>query len=408
MAKITIDLDGVFDPLMTFAGRQPLIEPKGKRGKIDGIFLALTLVVLIIGLVTLFSASHAYAYYNKGDSYFYIQRQSLWAFIGVAAMLFASQVNHKFIENFTIVIVGVSLILLVVALFFRDSHGFARWLRFGSGFQFQPSEVAKFAIIVLFSHMAAVYDKDMKTFKYGFLPFAACLGVFCLLVLAERHLSGTVIMGLLGVMMMWYGGTNIKWFGAMLALVGLAVLVILIVPSFMNYATARVESWMDPYLDAKGEGYQTIQSLIAIGSGGLFGTGIGNSRQKYLYIPEPQNDFIFAVWCEETGFIGACAVLLLFALLIWRGFMIAKTCDDEFGKLLAAGCITHVGMQVLLNIAVVTNTIPNTGISLPFFSYGGTALMMTLGEMGIILSVSKHSRISNPPEKNPAEGVNAK
>ena len=162
----------------------------------------------------------------------------------------------------------------------------------------------------------------------------------------------------------------------------------------MQYATARVTTWLDPYVDAQGDGYQTIQSLIAIGSGGLWGTGLGNSRQKYLYIPEPQNDFIFAVVCEELGFIGAAIVVILFALLVWRGFVIAMRCPDKFGSLLAAGCVMHVGMQVLLNIAVVTNTIPNTGISLPLFSYGGTALLMTLGEMGVVLSVSKKSALA--------------
>ena len=162
----------------------------------------------------------------------------------------------------------------------------------------------------------------------------------------------------------------------------------------MEYATNRVTMWRDPYVDAQGEGYQTIQALIAIGSGGLWGTGLGNSRQKYLYIPAPQNDFIFAVVCEELGFIGATIVLLIFALLIWRGYTIAMNCPDRFGSLLAAGCVTHIGMQVLLNIAVVTNTIPNTGISLPLFSYGGSALMMTLGELGVVLSVSKKSTLN--------------
>ena len=193
--------------------------------------------------------------------------------------------------------------------------------------------------------------------------------------------------------MMWFGGTRLRYFGMLIGLGIAAVAVILIVPSFMEYATNRVTMWTNPYADAKGEGYQTIQALIAIGSGGLWGTGLGNSRQKYLYIPAPQNDFIFAVVCEELGFIGASLVLILFALLVWRGYVIAINCPDRFGSLLAAGCVTHIGMQVLLNIAVVTNTIPNTGISLPLFSYGGSALMMTLGELGVVLSVSKKSNL---------------
>lgn len=367
-----------------------------KYGNIDIPFLVLTLIVLVIGLVTLFSASHAYAYYNRGDSYYYIQRQLVWAAAGVIAMMVISQLNFKWIEKWAAVVFAGSVVLLIIAvLFMRNSRGFARWIYIGN-FSFQPSEVAKFAIILLFAHMAATYREKMSQRKYGLWPFIVCLGLVCGLVLLERHLSGTIIIGLIGVSMMFFGGSNLRFFLIALGIIAVGALIIVLIPYTMEYATARVQSWMDPYADAKGEGYQTIQSLIAIGSGGLFGTGIGNSKQKYLYIPEPQNDFIFAVGCEELGFVGATFILLLFALLIWRGFAIARNCSDHFGSLLAAGCTMHVGMQVLFNIAVVTNTIPNTGISLPFFSYGGTALMMTLGEMGIVLSVSKKSRLSNP------------
>ena len=193
--------------------------------------------------------------------------------------------------------------------------------------------------------------------------------------------------------MMWFGGTKLRYFAMLVGAGAAAVVIVLIVPAFMEYAGDRVTTWLDPYSDPLGEGFQTIQALIAIGSGGIWGAGLGNSRQKYLYIPEPQNDFIFPVVCEELGFIGASLILILFALLIFRGYVIAMRCPDKFGALLAAGCITHIGLQVVLNIAVVTGTIPNTGISLPLFSYGGTALMMTLGEMGVVLSVSKKSSI---------------
>ena len=390
MKAITIDINS-FIPVN--AAKERLFEPRKRRGKIDIPFLVITLILLAVGLVMLFSASYAYAFYNKGNSFYYIERQLLFAVMGVAAMLAVSQVNYKILQKYSLLLYAGAVALLIVALFMRDERGFARWIYIGN-FSFQPSEIAKFAIIVLFAHFAATNASKMKTFQYGVLPFAMCLGLVVVLIIAEKHLSGTIIIGALGIAMMWFGGTRLRYFGMLVAAGAAAVLIILIVPSFMEYATNRVTMWMDPYADAKGEGYQTIQALIAIGSGGLWGTGLGNSRQKYLYIPAPQNDFIFAVVCEELGFIGASFVLILFALLIWRGFVIAMNCPDRFGSLLAAGCVTHIGMQVLLNIAVVTNTIPNTGISLPLFSYGGSALMMTLGELGVVLSVSKKSNLN--------------
>ena len=390
MKAITIDLES-FIPVNVLS--EPIFEPRKKRGKIDVTFLILVLVLLTFGLVMLFSASYAYAFYNKDDSFYYIKRQFFFAVVGVVAMLAVSQVNYKILQKYSLLLFAGSITLLVVALFMRDSAGFARWIYIGN-FSFQPSEVAKFAIIVLFAHFADVNASKMRTFRYGVLPFGICLGMVVLLIIAERHLSGTVIIGALGIAMMWFGGTDWKYFAMLIGAGVLLVTIILVVPTFMNYATARVTTWVDPYSDALGDGYQTIQALIAIGSGGLWGTGLGNSRQKYLYIPEPQNDFIFPVVCEELGFIGAAFILILFALLIWRGYVIAIRCPDKFGSLLAAGCTTHIGMQVLLNIAVVTNTIPNTGISLPLFSYGGTALLMTLGELGVVLSVSKKSTMT--------------
>lgn len=390
MKAITIDLES-FIPVNVLS--EPIFEPRKKRGKIDVTFLILVLVLLTFGLVMLFSASYAYAFYNKDDSFYYIKRQFFFAVVGVVAMLAVSQVNYKILQKYSLLLFAGSITLLVVALFMRDSAGFARWIYIGN-FSFQPSEVAKFAIIVLFAHFADVNASKMRTFQYGVLPFGICLGMVVLLIIAERHLSGTIIIGALGIAMMWFGGTDWKYFAMLIGAGVLLVTIILVVPTFMNYATARVTTWVDPYSDALGDGYQTIQALIAIGSGGLWGTGLGNSRQKYLYIPEPQNDFIFPVVCEELGFIGAAFILILFALLIWRGYVIAIRCPDKFGSLLAAGCTTHIGMQVLLNIAVVTNTIPNTGISLPLFSYGGTALLMTLGELGVVLSVSKKSTMT--------------
>ena len=390
MKAITIDLNS-FIPVA--AAKEHLFEPKHRRGKIDVTFLVLVLVLLTVGLVMLFSASHAYAFYNEGNSFYFIERQLFFAVVGVVAMLFVSQVNYKILQKYSLLLfAGAVALLLIADIFMRDQYGFARWIYIGS-FSFQPSEVAKFAIIVLLAHFAATNADKMQTFKYGVAPFGICLGIVALLVILSRHLSGTIIIGALGISMMWFGGTKFRYFGALLGVGAAGVALIIIFPQFMAYTGDRVQVWLDPYSYYHEGGFQTIQSLIAIGSGGLWGAGLGNSRQKYLYIPEPQNDFIFPVVCEELGFIGASAIVLLFALLVARGFIIAMRCPDKFGALLASGCVTHIGLQVLLNIAVVTNTIPNTGISLPFFSYGGTALLMTLGEMGVVLSVSKKSSI---------------
>ena len=390
MKAITIDLNS-FIPKA--AAKEHILEPKHRRGKIDITFLVIVLVLLTIGLVMLFSASHAYAFYNKGNSFYYIERQLFLAVGGVAAMLALSQINYKIFQKYSILIYcGAAMLLLIADIFMCDQYGFARWIYIG-GFSFQPSEIAKFAIIVLFAHFAATNAEKMKTFRYGVMPFGVALGIVALLVILSRHLSGTIIIGALGISMMWFGGTRFVYFGALIGVGAAAVALVIIFPQFMAYTGDRVQVWLDPYSYYHEGGFQTIQALIAIGSGGIWGAGLGNSRQKYLYIPEPQNDFIFPVVCEELGFIGASAIILLFALLVARGYIIAMRCPDKFGSLLAAGCVTHIGLQVLLNLAVVTNTIPNTGISLPFFSYGGTALLMTLGEMGVVLSVSKKSSI---------------
>ncbi len=390
MKPITIDLQS-FIPVA--AAKERFFVRRKQRGPIDATFLILVLILLTFGLVMLFSASYAYAYYNDGDSFLYIKRQLFFAVVGVVAMLFiGTRINFKILQKYSLLLFAVTIFLLIAVLFVRDQSGFSRWLYIGT-FSFQPSEIAKFAIIVLFAHFAAQNADRMKTFQYGVLPFAVCLGLVAVLMILEPHVSGTILIGMLGIMMMWFGGTNWRWF-ALIAGVGVAGLaVVVFTPNLLEYAQTRVEMWQDPYLDYSGSGYQTIQSLIAIGSGGLWGTGLGNSKQKYLYIPEPQNDFIFAVVCEELGFIGATIIVILFALLVWRGFIIAVRSTDRFGSLLAAGCTFHVGIQAALNIAVVTNSIPNTGISLPFFSSGGTALLMLLGEMGVILSVSRTSTL---------------
>ena len=230
----------------------------------------------------------------------------------------------------------------------------------------------------------------MKTFRFGVLFLGIVVGLVCVLVVLEPHLSATVLIFLIGLTMMVVGGMSLKWLVGGAAFVAAAAVVVL--SGVVSYAQDRITYWLDPWSAPVGEGYQTIQSLLSIGSGGLLGRGLGQSRQKYLWVPEPHNDFIFAIVCEELGLIGALIIIALFAFLMWRGFVISIKAPDKFGSMLALGLTFQVGIQMALNVLVVTNTIPNTGISLPFFSYGGTSLMLLLFEMGIILSISRCSK----------------
>ena len=359
------------------------------HGKMDIVFLSLVLMLLTVGLVMLFSASYAFSLEYYDNSYKFISRQALFAVVGVVAMLVISRIDYHFWRKFAPAIYIISIIMLVILLIFPpmvEGMDVKRWLVIGS-FSFQPSEIAKFSIILFFSSLIAANHKDINR------PIMLCvllglLGLVCLLIIAEPHLSATVLVFCIGIVMIVVGGLSIKYIigGAILAGVGGIVFVF---SGAISYVADRLQYWRDPWSDATGKGFQTIQSLLAIGSGGILGRGIGQSRQKYLYLPEPHNDFIFSIVCEELGLIGAMIVILLFCLLVWRGFKIAMNASDKFGALLAIGLTFQVGLQAMLNIWVVTNTIPNTGISLPFFSYGGTSLLILLAEMGLVLSVSR-------------------
>ncbi len=353
-------------------------------------FLAILLALLSFGLLMLYSAGYAVALYRRGDAYTYIRPQLLFAALGAVAMYMASRIDYHIWHKLAWPLLGISLALLVIVLFMPEYNGCKRWIVLPGLGTLQPSEIAKFSVVLVFSHIISLNHDRMKTFSTGVLPFALVLGCVAVLMLLEPHLSGTVLILGIGAVLMFIGGTGLKWFG--LAAVGGAAAIaaaVLFLPDLVPYAASRLSSWLDPFADPLGEGHQTIQSLYAIASGGAVGLGLGNSRQKYLYVPEPQNDFIFSILCEELGFVGAAAVLLLFLALFLRGMVIAVRARDKFGALLVVGFVTQVILQAVLNIAVVTNTIPNTGISLPFFSSGGTSLLMLLGEMGIVLSVSR-------------------
>lgn len=365
-----------------------------QQGKVDPVFLSLTLILLIIGLIMLFSASYAYSYTYFGTSYKFFFKQLFFAVVGVVAMFALSKIDYHKFRKFAVIAYVVSLGLLALVLALPAVAGVHRWISIPGIGQFQPSEIGKFSIVLLFSHLIAKnYEKMNKLSFVGFLIML--LGLVCSLVVVETHLSATVLIFFIGMILIVIGGIPGKFIAiGSTVVIGLVVSGAFALKYLIHYASDRLEIWRNPWADPTGDGYQTIQSLLAIGSGGIFGRGIGQSRQKYLWVPEPHNDFIFSIVCEELGLIGAIVIVLLFCALVWRGFEIAMNAPDKFGSLMAVGLTFQVGLQVLLNILVVTNTIPNTGISLPFFSYGGTALCLLLAQMGIVLSISRAASLS--------------
>lgn len=362
-------------------------------GRLDVTFLSFVLILLTIGLVMLFSASYAYSLEYYGNSYKFISRQALFAVIGIASMFAISHIDYHVWRKLSWPIYLVTLAMLIFLLAMPpmvSGMDVKRWLVIGP-INFQPSEIAKFALITLFATLISANYKLMNNFKF-ILFLVILLGLTCGLIVLEPHLSATVLVFAIGIVLMVVGGLQKRYIiGG--AAVGVGAIAAAIVTGLISYGSDRIKYWLDPWLAPKNEGFQTIQSLLAIGSGGILGRGMGQSRQKYLWVPEPHNDFIFSIVCEELGLIGAIIIILLFALLVWRGFTIAMHSPDKFGSLLAIGLTFQVGLQAMLNIWVVTNTIPNTGISLPFFSYGGTSLLILLAEMGVVLSVSRNSNI---------------
>ena len=366
------------------------IRKKKRLGRADGAFIAATLILVVFGLIMMFSASSANALYYHGDSYYYIKDQVLFAVLGLIAMTVISYIPYRILHRFAWLLYFVSEVMLIITLFMPELNGAKRWIIIG-GFTFQPSEVTKFAVICLFAHLIATRPENMKNIRYGFILPMLILGSIAGIMLQQTHLSGTILICTVGVLMILVGGAKMRWFVTSGLVVVPAGLAFIFFTNKMAYAMERINMWLDPFQDRMGAGHQTIQSLFAIGSGGLMGLGLGNSRQKHLYVPEPQNDFIFAIICEELGFIGAVFVIVLFLFFVYRGFAIALNARDKFGAMLAIGVTLQIGIQALFNIAVVTNTIPNTGISLPFFSQGGTSLFMLLAEVGVVLSVSRFS-----------------
>ena len=355
---------------------------------LDIPFLVLLLVLLVVGLTMLYSASYAQSEYDTGYTVTtrYLQKQAASGMIGLVVMIFVSKISTDFWLRAAWPLYWISVVLLLSVLLFGQSvNGAKRWINI-AGLQFQPSEIAKFTMILLFARLTKGFGSSVGQFRYGVMGFScALLGILVPLAL-EKHLSAIMLMGLVAVVMMFVAGTHPKW---LLAGAGVAVLFVVVYISFMGYAGDRVTAWLHPESDPRDTGYQILQSLYAIGSGGVFGLGLGKSRQKYLYLPFQYNDYIFAVICEELGFIGALLIIALFSAFILRGYWIALRAPDRFSTVFAAGLVTLIAVQTALNLCVVTNLLPSTGIALPFFSYGGTALVVNLAEMGIVLRISR-------------------
>lgn len=367
------------------------------QARMDSRLLLLILALSLLGSLMIFSASTAYAEAHFGDAYYFAKRQAFFLGIGILFMFFTSRFSAENLAKYAIPLFAVTLALLaLVPLLGTEAGGAKRWIALGP-FTFQPSEIAKTALIILlaryFSHPRV--QRIMAKRRHGnlvfgiFIPIALFLCV-CLLVLLEKHLSCIIILGCITVSMIFVSGANGKALGTMC--IGGASAVAIFALS-VEYTRRRITIWLNPALYPRDGGWQTLQGLMAIGSGGLFGLGLGKSRLKHLYVSEPQNDFIFTIVCEELGLVGAVVILSLFALLVIRGFTVAERQSDRFSVLLGMGLTIKLAIQVLLNIAVITNALPNTGISLPFFSYGGSSLVMLFTEMGILLSLSRRAHL---------------
>ena len=373
---------------------------KAKKSQVDFVLIIIIIILLSFGIVMVLSASAPSALAETGDSYTYVTKQAIFAVGGLAIMWFVSKIDYRIYKKFYWLIywcsVGVLLLVLIPGLGI-NAGGARRWINVGFS-QFQPSEITKIGMIIFYAGYLSDHKEDLRSFKKGFIyPLLWLMPPVLIALFIQNHLSVGIVMSAITFVMMLMAGCRLLYFVITGLVVGGGGIAALMAYFSMagdsagdsNFRFGRILNYMDPWQDPTGQGWQTIQSLYAIGSGGLFGVGLGESKQKYLYVSEPQNDFIFSILAEELGFVGCVVVIVLFALFIWRGILIAMKAPDMFGSLLATGITTLVMVQVVINIGVVTNTIPNTGMSLPFFSAGGTALVMLLGMCGILLNISK-------------------
>ena len=364
--------------------------------RMDYILFITVLILLSLGVIMVLSASAPSALSETGKSYTYFVRQFIFAVIGIGIMLFISKIDYRFYKKYYWLVYAVSVLVLLLVLIpglGREVNGATRWIGIPGLGQFQPSEITKIGLIIFYAGYLSDHKSELKDFWRGFVkPLAFLLPPIAILYLVQNHLSVCLVIAAITAVMMLMAGCRLLHFIAA-GLVGVAGIVIMLIKGQTSESSSfrwdRIVTFFDPWSDATGTGYQMVQSLYAIGSGGLFGVGLGNSTQKYLYIPEPQNDFIFAIVAEELGFVGCVAIIALFGIFVWRGIVIAMKAPDMFGSLLAVGVTTLVAVQAIINIAVVTASIPTTGMALPFFSYGGTALVILLASAGILLNVSR-------------------
>lgn len=363
---------------------------KKNRKPFDFLIFMAVLILLSMGLVMVLSASYYFVDIRFKDSFKIIKGQLVFAVIGVIGMLAAANFDYRKLSKFGVILMVISIVMLVLCKvpgIGIERNGSARWINLGIT-EFQPSELAKLSIILFFSNSLSRRKDQLNSFFRGFMPYILLLGLVAGLILIETHLSGTIIISSVAIILLFSAGAKLRH---LFILATPAVAGLTVVALFTDYMNDRIQSFINPWKDSSGDGWQIVQGLYAIGSGGIFGRGLGRSLQKFLYIPEPHNDYIFAILAEELGFIGVLAVLFLFLVLIWRGIKVALNAPDTFGSLVAVGITSLIGVQSLFNIAVVTKAVPSTGVSLPFFSYGGTALVLFLVEMGILLNISRYS-----------------
>lgn len=363
-------------------------DKKNDTESVDYSLVVIIFMLLTFGLVMVFSASSANAHYVHGDAMYFFKRQFIWAVAGVIIMFLVSRFHYKKLERYANLLFTVTIVmLLLVPLIGVEAGGAKRWLGFGS-LTFQPSEFVKITLIMFLAKSLVNHPHRVTQLTDGYIRYMGIIGITAALVLIQPHMSGAMVIALSGCIVLFASGFKIRYF--VVSVMGAAPLVYTLIMT-SDYRRKRLTSFLDPFKDKLDESWQIVQSLYAIASGGLYGMGLGQSRQKFLYIPEPQNDFIFAVICEELGLLGAMFVMFLFALLIWKGIMIARNAPDEFSSLTATGITSLVAVQVLMNIAVVTSSMPVTGITLPFFSYGGSSLVILLIAMGILLNISRYA-----------------
>ncbi len=383
---------------------KPARVKKNKLGRIDISFFFLVVTLVTIGLIMVFSASYATSLNETNSGLTLVRKQCLFVGMGLVAMYLLSYIPYQLYLRLFKLVYLVSLVLCIAALFFEDSsgRGARRWIQLGPLGTFQPSELMKFGLIVVFAALISMNYRQMGTVKKGIVPFFLYLLPVMLVIGLQRHMSCIMLMILICGVMMFVAGSKIYYLAGLIP-VGLIGLVILQLMGF-SYISTRIDTWLDPFSDVSNSTWQVVQSIYAIGSGGLFGVGLGNSTQKFLWVSEPQNDFIFAIVCEELGLVGALAIILLFILFVASGFSIAMRAPDKFSSMVVIGVVFQFGIQALLNIAVVSNAMPTTGIPLPFFSAGGSATLMQLAQIGVVLNISRSCRPAISRKKDPAAG----